>query len=307
LETKKIIFLGDSFTWGEGLELYNDNSSKWKSERNVDNNNWLILKDKQDEDSINFRNNHRYPYLVSKQLNCDYFMDSENGGTLARNFKILENILIKENGITDIIIQFSTLSREPVHLNFNCSCDFCLENQWPPILDNLNRYINKNLYKDREPTDIISETENSVFNYVSSKIQTSDIRAVDFLIKSDNFVQQNFIKQLDYRINFYLKNLESEHNINFHFIDSWCGVTSNLIQTNTDINRRLIQLIGKNGKKYNKWSEWIETFKNKSIKDDYPNTNNGHPTLEMHKYLAKSIVDVFSNKKNNFYNHNSII
>lgn len=290
MEVKKsIAFLGDSFTWGEGLEFYSDNP-KWISERTNNNHSWVVLKEKQDISSIHFRETHRYPYLVSNELKCNYFMDSENGGTLTRNFSVLDDILLK-NKITDIIIQFSTYSREPLHMSFNCSCDFCLENYWPPILDNVNRFVHKNLGISDDGNFEIKKSERNVYDYVSSKIGISNITDIKFLEKADNFVKNNFLKQLDFRIKNYFENLENNHQIKIHFIDSWCISTSDLIENNSEINKRFIPLIGKDGKTYKKWENWLNTFEKKSILDDFPDTNNMHPTLEMHKYLSKSVVN----------------
>ena len=53
MEKNNIIFGGDSFTWGEGLELYL-NDSFWINERN-NLNTWRELEPKQTNESITFR------------------------------------------------------------------------------------------------------------------------------------------------------------------------------------------------------------------------------------------------------------
>ena len=62
----KILFLGDSFTWGEGLELFIENG-KWIKQREL-HSEWPQLEVIQDIDSLQFRDNNRYPSLVGSEL-----------------------------------------------------------------------------------------------------------------------------------------------------------------------------------------------------------------------------------------------
>lgn len=299
LNKNTIVFLGDSFTWGEGLEFYS-NSPKWILEREIDNNNWVILRDKQDEYSIKFRNEHRYPHLVASKLDCDYFVDSENGGTIARNMKMLKKVLIENKNVTDVVIQFSTYSRETLHMNFDCSCDFCLDTQWSPILDNINRFIDNKLGHGQFSQ--LQRNEQKVFDYVSQKINNNDYTSTEFLNQVDDFVQTNFTRQLDFLCENYFKELKNSHNIRFHFIDSWCTTTNKLLRKNDFIQSNLIPLIGKTNRPYRSWYDWTQTFETKLISEDFPKTGNGHPTLEMHEYLSKSILEYFQS----FFKHSYI-
>ena len=56
-----IIFGGDSFTWGEGLELYL-NTPKWINERTTLNR-WSDLYPKQDYEAKTFRESNRFPLI----------------------------------------------------------------------------------------------------------------------------------------------------------------------------------------------------------------------------------------------------
>lgn len=281
--------MGDSFTWGEGLELYS-NYPKWIEQREVDNNSWIVLEEKQDSDSISFRNNNRYPHLISEEIECNYFIDRKNGGNVARNVRFLEKALIENLGITDVVLQFSNFSRETLHMSYKCSCDFCSETYWTPIMDMLNTYLDKKL----EDVDAeVSYQEQKVYELISSKIGISDIHDLTFLEKADEYVQNNFSTQLNFLLGNVFYPLERDYGINFHFIDSWCSITSDILKKNQNIQRRIIPLLGKNGKKYLTWESWVSTFSSKSIVDDFPKTNNEHPTLEMHRYLAKSVISHF--------------
>jgi lysophospholipase L1-like esterase len=88
---KTILFLGDSFTWGEGLELYCD-TPKWKNERFIENT-WHQLLQKQDTDAIKFRKTNRYPTLISNELNSNIIVDKDNGGSLRSFIRLAESSL----------------------------------------------------------------------------------------------------------------------------------------------------------------------------------------------------------------------
>lgn len=286
MSTKSILFLGDSFTWGEGLELYS-NDPKWVAERSIDNSTWAnSLSYKQDETSVLFRNKNRFPGIVSDYFNCDVFVDDENGGRIARNLLILEQNLIKNN-ITDVVLQFSTYTREAYHLSFDCRCDFCLEYQWPSLMDNLMSYVHKN--RGDAPGDI-KNVEKAVYDLVSSKINLYDYNTFEFLNQSEKFIVNLFVSQFAQIASSQFHRIQRDIGIKFHYIDSWCDVTSNGLQHNHKISPYMIYLIGKNGRRYRKWSDWLSTFEVKSIADDFPIAANHHPSLEMHQYLAKSVI-----------------
>lgn len=292
---KSIVFLGDSFTWGEGLELYAD-TPKWISERTLDNSTWAnSLKDKQDKEGTEFRNKNRFPALACKELDYDFFVDYENGGTVGRNLLILEENLIK-NKVTDVVLQFSSYSREPYHLTYDCRCEYCEYTHWSAILDNVASFLYKqNNFRKEEITDM----EKFITNFISKKINVSNVKSIEFLEKVDNYCKHHFDNQLNLLNTGFFNRLRSMYKVNIYFIDSWCSETSNILQNNNHITPFLLPLIGKTGKTYKKWSEWLQTFENKSIKDDFPLSGNHHPTLEMHQYLSMSVINHFNSFKQN--------
>lgn len=292
LSQKSISFLGDSFTWGEGLELY-CNSPKWISERSVDSSNWATgLSLKQDEIGTEFRNKNRYPALVGNQLNCNFFVDHENGGTISRNLYVLESHLIKYN-ITDVVLQFSSHARESYHLTYDCRCDFCTNFKCNSPMDTIRSYTQKKINKKFNE---ITNDEIDIINFISEKIGVSDTDSLEFLDKSDQYLKNYFSKQISLINEGFFYRLKNHYDIKLHFIDSWCKETSDILEKNIDVYPFLIPLIGKDGKYYKKWPEWINTFRSKRILDDFPLTKNHHPSLEVHQYLAKSVVKYFCNK-----------
>lgn len=289
MSKKSVIFVGDSFTWGEGLELYTP-TPKWIAEREIDNSTWVnSLMLKQDSEGTEFRDNNRFPYLACKELNYDFFVDSENGGTIARNLFIIEKNIV-QNNITDIVLQFSSYNREPLHLSHECRCDYCQTTHCSSILHTGVSYLHK---QNKLVGGDITEKEKYTIKFVSEKIGISDATSLEFVEKMDEYCRNEFDNQLTLLNQGFFHRLRSIYNINIYYIDSWCKTTSNIIQNNQHISPFIIPLIGKTNRSYRKWEDWLQTFDNKSIADEFPKTGNHHPTLEMHQYLAKSVINHF--------------
>ena len=105
---ESFLIFGDSFTWGEGLELYL-NTPKWISQRNKKSE-WQELSIIQDTLSIGFREFNRYPNIVSRHYNTTLFTDPNNGGSIQSLIRNLFSVI--ESGIENSIEQFSLATEE---------------------------------------------------------------------------------------------------------------------------------------------------------------------------------------------------
>lgn len=130
-----IVFLGDSFTWGQGLQYIHLTEEKgwtWEACSKIIppnlNLEWLGF----DEDE--YRKKNSFPHLVSKKLDLPYVVGRfENGGDNQTIFQMLENMLpfCTHNNIFCLVIQFSDASRS-LHREYNESIggiDEQIENQ----------------------------------------------------------------------------------------------------------------------------------------------------------------------------------
>lgn len=110
-----ILFLGDSFTWGQGLHYYyliENEGWDWNDCRNFleKNNRFESLGFKADE----FRRTNSFPYLVSNELNEPMITPRfENGGDNQTIYRLLENlnIYVTSTNISKVIVQFSNPTR----------------------------------------------------------------------------------------------------------------------------------------------------------------------------------------------------
>lgn len=291
-----ILFLGDSYTFGEGLELYCD-TPKWIAEREKDNNDWPILLEKQDEDGIRFREQNRFPSLVAKHFNKIALVSDENGGCLAGNVKVAHKFLFNPDVYIDtIILQFSAFHREPLHVSFTCLCEFCQTTEFARLFEDLDNLLEKIIKQVN-----LSNREKLVLQELEKLVGKShlDDNFIDLLLKAR---RKWYIDAL---FNFYHINIEywkANGKRKIYFIDSWNQESSNAIFDESAVQlehyvHNMISLVGKDNNLYSRWNEWDKTFEFFHIGMEFPKTHNGHPTLEQHRYLAKSVIRFLEEKQ----------
>ena len=114
-----ILFIGDSFTWGQGLQYYYLTKHKgwtWEDCESFNDGTkrfeWLGF----NEDE--FRKTHSFPYLVSKELNVPFQVARfENGGDNYVSYEILKNLYpyCTSETLDFVVVQFSSPSRSIIH------------------------------------------------------------------------------------------------------------------------------------------------------------------------------------------------
>ena len=130
---RHITFLGDSFTWAEGLELY-CNTPKWIAQRKIKSN-WQELVSLQDEDAVSFRETHRFSNIVTNHFKAKLYTNANNGGSLQYVLMHILPIYYSNYHIpikTDVmVIQFSILDRDTIHFSKEkyglCECNLCID------------------------------------------------------------------------------------------------------------------------------------------------------------------------------------
>jgi lysophospholipase L1-like esterase len=108
-----IIFLGDSFTWGQGLYL-----KKWIDEgKSIEycNRNLPPIFPQQNishSDDL-YRKKYHFPNLVAEHYNRSYYTKPKNGGTNGDIYNILKNMYsyVDSSAIDLVVIQFTDFSR----------------------------------------------------------------------------------------------------------------------------------------------------------------------------------------------------
>jgi hypothetical protein len=278
---ESVIFAGDSYTWGEGLQLYIDNEF-WINERNNPND-WLNLKPKCNSESEKFREENRFSGIVSNHFEYNLIAFPNDGVTFWESVDLVEKNLQVPN-LKFIVYQFTILDRLPIIIDNNFLYDN-LFSQTDTLSDLFKKYIQYKIFNKQEYFESERKINrlNDVYNLNINQIISLSIEEINNFYY--NFLCEKFLNKF---IENYIKKWQKKCPV--YFIDSWFPDSSNIIQKFETIQNNLVPLIGTDGKFYKKWSDWESTFKYRSIIEEFKNTGNGHPTFEQHKYLAESII-----------------
>jgi hypothetical protein len=120
--SKEIVFIGDSFTWGQGLYL-----DYWKENRpelfekfyanTIENETHLQWIDQQEfigKEEMIIKDNLSFTNKVGESLGRKVYKKKYNGGSITSNRQLLENFYKLESEKRDVILifQFTSLGRE---------------------------------------------------------------------------------------------------------------------------------------------------------------------------------------------------
>lgn len=289
------MFLGDSFTWGEGLELYDDYFSNMRN--NVAH--WVNeLQPIQNFTSLKFRENNRFPYLVSKEFNKLPIVDRNNGGSLSSNIRTLNEIKDEYELPEIIIFQFTSLLRNCYHFTYSCRCKSCLKFHWKSY-DSFYKIMDVN-NGTLESQDILFI--NTILSNMGKRYEVDYLynKSNGFILKLlkefEKYSDDVINKQLNQFLTEYVLKLEEKGHIVL-FIDAWEEESSIILHKNKEIRKRMIPLIYDNieTKVWPVWERKVKLHKKMSIAQDYPKTHNFHPSLECHKLLANSVITYLKN------------
>jgi len=317
-KVKSAIFAGDSFTWGEGLQLY-INDEYWINQRNLKND-WPTLKNKCTIESELFRENNRFAGLVSKQLNIIPITYKDAGVLIKDSLKLIEDNLYRDDLDNKFIIyQFTTLDRLPIHINFDCNCESCGSNfTINELIINYMSYLSNTKYKNgNQPfkifksltgeTKSVNPTYKKVLHYEklrSEKYYNEFIKLLkeynieinlnnfdDYTLEEINIFYYNKIYKviLNKILNEYF--IKWSKKVPIYFISSWMENTNKILNEYEFINKNIIELIGYDNNLYKDYTEWEKTFPHISISEEFVNTGNYHPTFLQHQYISKSIIN----------------
>jgi hypothetical protein len=255
-----LITLGDSFTYGEGLEYY-----IWKEKYNhsyeifkpIQNNNYSVKRVFQwtNQEFIDFRILNRYANLLNEKLGTKLLIQSNNGGsnldrltdlnTFIELFKNEPNLIPKY-----CIFQFTHVCRDiPRILNYKNEYD-CILNFFEKEF--CEKISNENFIADDSKL-------NGIFNNVL-------IKEIEILKSKFEFLEKTYNCKC-----FYFFGLGDVYSINYN---------SELFKKDS----RFIEL-NYNSEVYSTWLELIE--KNNLRLRDSLGVNDDHPNLESHKWLSE--------------------
>jgi hypothetical protein len=250
-----LITLGDSFTYGEGLEYYVWREKYYNSYniyKNTINNNFLVKRIFQwtNLEFINFRVLNRYANLLNEKLGTQLFIQSQNGGS-------------NMDRLNDLNTLIELFENEPNLIPKYCIFQFthtCRDVE--PILEKTNPNNNAlNLFG------------NEFCEKIEKKIDDLDYIINEILIKEIELLKLKF------------EFLEKKYNCKCFYFFGLGDINS--INSNNELFKKDSYFIELNYKseKYATWLELIE--KNNLRLSNTIRVNDDHPNLESHKWMSE--------------------
>jgi hypothetical protein len=207
-----IVFLGDSFTWGQGLQI-----PYWLQQgKSIDECNSLMPPhypaEIYDYHADEYRKKHHFPNLVAKRFNKSYSTKFGNGGSNENIRDIIRSLgsHMDTSGIDFFIIQFTELSRDVklnelisdtknFNLNSDTDSDF-FKGYAESVIDEISNtifdYYGKPWYGFSWREDIGEILEKKYRkNYISIQYDNKQFNNFDYLI--ENYAELTLAKQFE--------------------------------------------------------------------------------------------------------------
>ena len=333
---KPLIFTGDSFTWGQGLELYDerfesyikDVTKTWKKQ------NYQfpeVCKFTEGGTSLLKRNELVYPTLVSNYFDTIYFSPQGNGGSNKDSLdfvsEVLEKIRSNIHLPEEIIFQMTSITRDMGYIihdemksifkfpDSTIDDEYKLIHRYYFFVEMWSRFDTTFNPFDGDG-DFVKFNERSYF-YKSNNYHP--VSAQLFPLKVGLQFQEYF-KTADkfkdycnnYVLNYYIeviKKFEKRLKKKIIIVGNWSQPDSDYIydvKYNIDSNitkfyKDRTVPIHYNGKIYNTIADIMNVPNLRKglifdADDRYKWTEDGHPTKELHKVIADSIITYIENK-----------
>lgn len=346
---KPLIFTGDSFTWGQGLELYDerfesyikDVTKTWRIQHIEGYKRAFfkptrygfpqVCKFTEGGTPLLKRNELVYPTLVSNYFDTIYFSPGGNGGSnkdsLDFIFEILDKIKSNLHLPEEIIFQMTSIIRDMgyiIHDKLKSLLKFTDGSNDMRYKDYSTYFFFTDMWERFDSTfnppssedDFVKFNERSYFyksgNHHSGSAELFPLKVglifQDYFKTADNF--KKYIN--DYTFNYYIqaiKKIEKRLNKKIIIVGNWSQPDSDYIydvkyKTDSNITKfykdRTVP-IHYNGRIYNTIAEIMNVGHLRKglifdADDRYKWTEDEHPTKELHKVIADSIITYIENK-----------
>lgn len=275
---KKILFLGDSFTWGEGLELYMD-KEPFISMRNQKATDIELeqISNYKDDEVENWRKRFRFTGYVD---GFETYVQPNNGGNFHR---VVEdaNLLTKKYNFSKkdiIVIQIPPADRSYFQMNSESAGSYL------PLYKELSNQSIQNLLVKKD----VSESLSKIMGYdsVMDMLKNSEDVFDKLAYRNTKLFYYSFVFDLIQRFNVY-------------FIGPWGKENYKAFSKCDEFKDKLIPIIY-NGSKYDSLQSlgdaMVENNQIFEISEQFKQTSNNHPTLEAHKIIGESINKFFKDE-----------
>ena len=273
-----MLFLGDSFTWGEGLELYM-NKEPFISMRNQKATDIELeqISNYKDDEVENWRKRFRFTGYVD---GFETYVQPNNGGNFHR---VVEdaNLLTKKYNFSKkdiIVIQIPPADRSYFQMNSESAGSYL------PLYKELSNQSIQNLLVKKD----VSESLSKIMGYdsVMDMLKNSEDVFDKLAYRNTKLFYYSFVFDLIQRFNVY-------------FIGPWGKENYKAFSKCDEFKDKLIP-ITYNGSKYDSLQSlgdaMVENNQIFEISEQFKQTSNNHPTLEAHKIIGESINKFFKDE-----------
>tara|TARA_B110000858_G_C17796845_1_gene472927 strand:+ start:26 stop:1012 length:987 start_codon:yes stop_codon:yes gene_type:complete len=318
---KPIIFTGDSFTFGEGLELYDE---KYKNhvksltkipEVDDDGNkvyskyadyyyyNWARFEPMAwGGTAANTRNKLRFSTIVSETLDVPYFSPGENGYNTYSALDFVNRIL-EPNSTSDfscVVMNMTYMWRDDLEyskkwLHKNLNVNFTINNNHIVENSSLHKFLINWFTWNHEHGNKTFKGNESEYSRIFDGSNSIDINNAQIL-QDEYKTHDNFELEMQ-RLNYYnIIEIIKKTNLPFYFIGTWekyDAIILKKLSNDSNIKENIIDKIipiKVENKFYDNivYENFLE-YSNIWIYTEFPWTSNGHPTKKMHEYIGKSV------------------
>jgi hypothetical protein len=306
---KPIIFTGDSFTFGEGLELYDERYRSYiksltkipevdsdgnEIHSNVPNHyyyNWPRFEHMSyGGTSSIIRHKYKFPTLVSENLNTLFFSKGVNGGDNIEAFDFINEILESNSSETFscIVLNLTGMNRDDFQsgkkylLNeHGINCNYHSLSNFMYYWFNWD-YKFKNAPFEQHPNEFNEFFKNTI--------------SIDNAIKLQQIYGLHSKFEYDMHLRTYRKmiNIIKKINIPVYIIGHWNDLDNEIFKTISEqdvvdyIKNKIIPIKLVNTS-YNSLCE-LPKKDNLWISDEFKWTQNNHPSKELHQIIADSVT-----------------
>jgi hypothetical protein len=199
---KGIIFLGDSYTWGQGLHYYGLFEETILPKMGDATFNSNALSDRE----IQFMSDNRYSNLVTKHFNTISIQRNENGGSHQQMFQFLNSLNLNLYDI--LVFQLTDVFRDKIFYEYNGNAYECSlsihQNEVPPMYTTFIEYLDEKFdgsldaFKHYYITKLITNIKDIFLQFEKQfkykcYIHTWQPDVIDY-IKTDKYLNKKFIQ-----------------------------------------------------------------------------------------------------------------
>ena len=328
MDDKLFLFHGDSFTWGEGLELQNPKTENLvrkiieyrKSLPKVNVHDYSYYNYPAfmdiicDTHSKIHRLQNSFTHLISEHFGAIGIRNQNNGGTNILSLQKIEKLIDTYPKFDFVLLQLTNSLRDIENHPDDQSLIFS---------NTFGTYFNKEI----EPKDYnnfikaweLWDSTNKGYKKFNSDIEyfnkvfcnTGKLWDLDFAMKIQTeykFSSEKIAEIYDFlykRYCEYIDRIESKLKKKIYIIGSWCSADFYYNEKNSEseyfkkIKDRTIPLTIFKTETFNSIFELTETFyyENLYLDEMFPEFNNNHPTIKLNKVIADSVISYIKDNK----------